>query len=380
MNFTCDKAKLLKEITTAQDVIASKTSFSVLSNVLLSLNDDFELTIKATNLSLRFETHLSVQPPADFSSGDIGEKELTIFCDRFLALLKNLPDGVIAINDAPGGVEVSSLEATRSTAIFMRTLSAEKFPSAIDEEEKACINLHQQDLLGAIEKTLFSVSTDETRYFMTGVYFEADGHDLKTVSTDGKRLAFTKIELSQEPNFDPVIVPPRVLSIVRKLLGNEGSIEMHLHSSFVSFCFDDVTLSSQLIEGTFPNYHRVIPESQHWSASFESEAFQRALRTVSVFCDPKIKKIFLEFSADQLTLSASESDIGEASETIGVTYGSEDFSEPIKFAMNADFLLEPLKYSQSEQLSFGFSEAQKAVTLSGADTPETFYIIMPMQS
>ena len=365
MKFTCHKNVILKEIAIAQDIISSRNSLSILSNVLLEA-DNGTLKIKATDLKVSFETQI----PVDVSQAG----STTVFCDKFLGIIRSLPDGDVEFNLTDGRLLINPLFGKIN--FQLKSITSDKFPEIKEIEDDKYFELPQSSLIDMISQTVFSVSDDETRYFMNGVYLEHEEGTLSMVATDGRRLSFIKKDLSTEiKDFDAVIIPTKILHLIKKLSSGEGNLYLAVSEKTIFVKFDNQKLSSNLIEGQFPNYNRVIPEHQEFNINVNKHDLIEALRRVSLLVEQKSRRIYMTFSTGTITLNSEESEIGVAKEEISCDYEGDGLT----VALNYLYLLEPLKVIEEKEITIKFTEANKAISIISVPEKDYFHIVMPMQ-
>lgn len=365
MKFTCDRDILIKEITTAQEVISSRNALSILSNVLLQV-DDNTLTIRATDLKVSFETKLPV---------DVSETgSTTVFCDKFLGILRSLPAGPANFEDQGKGTFFIK-NRDGSIDFKLKSIESSKFPEIKTVADDQYFSLPQRDFIDMISQTVFAVSDDETRYFMNGVFMEQGEENLIMVATDGRRLSYIAIPPEIDlPDFPGVIIPPKILNMIRKLASGEGQFLMAVHEKNIFLKFENIHLTSNLIDGQFPNYRRVIPESQDYTLLVLKKDFEEALKRVSLLVE-KTHRIYIDIEGDVLTMRSEESEFGVAKETIPCEYEGPGTS----IALNYRYLVDPLRVMDCERMEIQFSEANKALTLYSIPHDRYKHIIMPMQ-
>jgi len=255
-------------------------------------------------------------------------------------------------------------------------MATDKFPEFNSEENIPYFEIPSKEFKDMITQTIFAVSDDETRFFMNGVYFEKKDDNLVLVATDGRRLAFVSKPVCQGvDDFSPAIVPPKILSSVLKHASSEGTISIAIVEKTIYFKFGSYNFSSVLIDGQFPNYSRVIPETQAHEFKLNRQELIEALKRVGLLVEQKSRRVYFSLSDGLLTITSQESDIGTAKEEIPCEFAGEE----ITIAMNLLYLSEPLKVINSEQIKFQFTEAMKAVTLKPEPESDFLHIIMPMQ-
>jgi len=366
MKFTCDKNSLLREISFAQEIIASKNALSIMSNVYLEATDS-RLLIRATDVKVSFETSIPVS--------DVVPGTMTVFCDKLTGILSSLPEGDISIEQDQGRAVLRP--ASRKARFQLKTLSGEKYPELPRAEEQSYFEIPSKEFRRMVTQTLFSVSTDETRYFMNGVFMEkAPEGALIMVSTDGRRLAYIRNELTGGlPDFKPIIIPTKVLGIINKRLSDEGMLSIAITDKNIFSRFNAYQISSVLIEGQFPNYQKVIPQNQKTKFSAKKDELLEALKRVAIFVEQKSNRTFFSLSTGSLILSSEETEIGAAREEIPCEYEGED----TMIALNYRYIEEPLRALDSETVTVEFSEPSRAITVRPEPASDYFHIVMPMQ-
>lgn len=365
MKFSCLKDVILKEITIAQEIISSRNSLSILSNVLLSV-DDGSLLVRATDLKVSFETKIPVDSRESGST--------TVFCDKLLGILRSLPEGEVEF-ELHDDDKLVIKPRFGKIDFRLKCIPSDKFPELEIAPENSFFQIPQNDLIEMISQTVFAVSDDETRYFMNGVYMEKLEDKIVMVATDGRRLScISKIFGDAVPSFSGVIIPPKVLNLVRKLLSSQGMVSMAIGEKQVFFEFDNQKLSSSMIEGQFPNYQRVIPESQLYSINIKRTQFNEALKRVALMVE-KSRRIIVLLAPGSMTLMSEETEFGQGKEEIVCDYeGPEN-----KIALNFQYLSDPLKVIDEDELTIQYTETNKAVTIQPNPAKDYFHIIMPMQ-
>jgi DNA polymerase-3 subunit beta len=365
MKFTCEKNALLKEITIAQEIISSKNAISILSNIYLEAKDD-SLIIKATDIKINFETKVPVMV--------LEEGSATVFGDKFLGILNSIPDGELEFDQIDAKIIIRPF--IKKMKFQLKSTASDKFPEFPAPGEAKFFEIPIKDFKDMILQTVFAVSDDETRYFMNGVFFEKRDEKIVMVATDGRRLAYTEKESGAGiEDFSGIIVPPKILNIITKRAGDEGLVAISITDKTIFIKFGSYQLSSVLIEGQFPNYQRVIPESQRFSFSVDRFEMLDALKRVSLLVEQKSRRVYLGVGPGRMSISSEESDIGSAEEEIPCKYDGEEVS----IALNYRYIEEPLKVMSSDELCVYFTEPNKVITIKPLPDEDYFHILMPMQ-
>jgi len=366
MRFTCEKSVILKEISIAQEIISSRNALSILSNVLIEA-DNNTLIIKATDLKVGFETRIPVEVEVPGTT--------TVFCDKFLGILRSLPEGEVIFDHTDSGrLIISPME--KKIDFQLKSIPSDKFPEIQEVDEQNYFEIPQDFLIQMITQTIFAISDDETRYFMNGVFMEKQENKLIMVATDGRRLSFIEKEVGEDlPEFPGIIIPPKILTLIKKLSSGEGNIQLAINDKTIYTRFDNLKISSTLIEGQFPNYSRVVPDHQEFNVLIQKSVLGDALKRVSLLAEQKSRRIYLTVGEGIITLSSEESEIGHAKEEIPCEYQGPEYT----IALNYVYLQDPLKVIESEGIVFQFTEPNRAVTLKSNPEGEYFHIVMPMQ-
>ncbi|GHV67057.1 DNA polymerase III subunit beta [Spirochaetia bacterium] len=364
MKFTCERSVLLKEITIAQEIIATKNAISILSNIYIEAKDDM-LYIKATDLKVNFET----QVPVTVAEPGV----TTVFGEKFLGILNSYPDGEVEFEEGNGKMVIKSKKINHRSSL--KIIDSEKYPE-FSVSTADIFEFSIKDFKEMILQTVFAVSDDETRYFMNGVYFEKNGSKITMVATDGRRLAFISKEAgSGVKEFSPVIIPPKILNIIMKRAGDEGLISISVTDKTIFVQFGSYKLSSVLIEGQFPNYKRVIPEKQSFSFTVNRTEMLDALRRVSLMVEQKSHRVYLGVETGHVLVYTEENELGESEGEIACKYEGEK----VAIALNYRYIEEPFKVITGDEINIKFTEPNKAITISPVPETDFFHIIMPMQ-
>jgi DNA polymerase-3 subunit beta len=364
MKFSCERNILLKEISMAQEIIASKNVISILSNIYLEAKNDV-LTIRATDLKVNFETEVPVTV--------IEPGPASVFGEKFLGILNSVPEGEVEFEQIDNKIKIKT--SAKRANFQLKTMSTDKFPE-FPVSSNEYFEVPVKNFKDMVNQTVFAVSDDETRYFMNGVYFEKEDDKIIMVATDGRRLAFAEKEAKNIKNFSGVIVHPKILNVITKRAGDEGSISLSVTDKIIFICFGSYKFSSVLLDGVFPNYRKVIPEEQTNSLSVNRGEMLDALRRVSLLVEQKSHRIYLGIKPGIMEIYSEEGEIGDAKEEIPCKYEGKE----IALALNYRYIEEPFKVIESDEICIKFSEHNKAITIIPVPQTDFFHIVMPMQS
>jgi len=366
MKFTCNKSILLKEILIAQEIISGRNALSILSNVLLEVGHN-RLTIKATDLKVNFETKIPVQV--------IEPGKTTVFCDKFLNIIRNLPESEIEFEKNDDNI-LTIKPNGQHIDFKLRCISTENFPEIISISNENYFEIPQSEYTKMISHTVFAISDDETRYFLNGVYFEKSDDKIIMVATDGRRLSYIDSAFPYENiNFNGIIVPVKILNLIKKQTNGEGNISIAIVDKNIHFKINEQKFSSSLIDGQFPQYSRITTEIPERNAVIDKNKFNTALKRVSLLAESRSKRVFLTFFDNKLTLLSEENDIGNAKEEFDCEYNGPETT----IALNYLYLLDPLKAIDDEIIEFCFTDEKRPVIITSSPKNNFLHMIQPMQ-
>jgi DNA polymerase-3 subunit beta len=364
MKFVCERNILLKEISMAQEIIASKNVISMLSNIYLEAEKD-SLTIRATDMKVHFETKLPVTVLESGSS--------TVYGDYFLKIISSFPEGEMEFEYNDNNVKIKT--AVKKSNFQLKSMSSEKFPE-FPVSNKGYFEIPSKNLKEMINQTVFAVSDDETRFFMNGVFFEKKEGKIIMVATDGRRLAYIDKDANNIEDFNGVIIPPKILNMITKRAGDEGLIGISVMDKMIFVRFGFYSLASVLLEGQFPNYRKVIPEEHTNSLHVDRLEILDALHRVSQVVEQKSHRVYIDLKPGTMEIYSEEGEIAKGREEIICKYDGEQVS----FALNYQYLEEPFKVMNCDEICINFTGPSKAITIVPVPKTDYFHIVMPMQS
>ncbi len=370
MHFTLDRAALLKPLAHVQSVVERRTTIPILSNVMIQA-DSGKVSISATDMDIDIVESV----PAEV------KKKGSITCPAHTLhdIVRKLPDGSqveLAASDS-GRV---TLRAGRST-FTLQTLPTEEFPALSGDTLPHRFELPAGDLRTLIDRTRFAISTEETRYYLNGIYLHAakqDGVDvLRAVATDGHRLARVEMALPEGAAGMPgVIIPRKAVAELRKLVEETpGPVSLSLSEAKIRFAFDGTILTSKLIDGTFPDYERVIPVNNDKIMTVECKSFAEAVDRVATISTEKSRAVKLAVAPDMLTLSASSPENGTATEDLQVKFAAS----PIEIGFNSRYLLDITQQIEGDGAEFVMADAASPTIVRDPSDRSALYVIMPMR-
>ena len=366
MKLTIDRMSLLRPLGQVQSVGERRNTIPNLANVVLSAKDG-ELSLTATDMDMDIVTEVGCSV---MQAGTI-----TISAHLLYDIARKLPDGAeveIAVGD--GHAMVS---AGRSS-FRLPTLPVEDFPAINSSELPVNFPVAAADLRDLIDATRFAISTEETRYYLNGIYIHtAESGELCAVATDGHRLALTRQSLPSGAGQMPsIILPRKTVSELRKLLDDfEGEVLVGLSETRAEFRFGVVRLTSKLIDGTFPDYTRVIPVGNDRIMQVDVGSFSAAVDRVSTIASEKSRSVKMGLKPGVLTLSASNTDASSAVEELEVNYEGAE----MEIGFNARYLLDIAGQVNSEVVEFALADQGSPTLVRAPGDEASLFVLMPMR-
>ncbi len=371
MKLIIERAALLKSLGHVQSVVERRTTIPILSNVKLECRGGM-LSLNATDMDLDFVEQVAVevvQPGAATASAH------TIY-----DIVRKLPDGCqieIAYSGEDGQLTLRSGRSKFSLAC----LPVEDFPVVSGGDLPYAFTLTASELKSLIDRTRFAISTEETRYYLNGIYLHATaaetGPVLRAAATDGHRLARAEITLPEGAAGMPgIIVPRKTVAEIRKLIDEtEGEIAVSLSETKIKFAFGDAILTSKLIDGTFPDYERVIPADNDKMLEVDVKVFADAVDRVSAISNEKSRAIKVALEKGTAILSASSPESGSAVEEIEAAYDSG----PLEIGFNSRYLLDILGQIEGGTAILAMADAASPTVVRDAGFEGAVYVLMPMR-
>ena len=363
---TVKQADLLKALAHAQSIVERRQTIPILSNVLFE-TQEAGILLRATDNEIEISEKVSAQV--------LEPGAITMPAHKLYDIVRRLPDDgelTLAYAETTGQVTLSCGRSRFALA----SLPAENFPTMAKEEAPFTFTLPTSDLSAMITKTGFAVSVEETRYNLNGIYLHTKADNLVAVATDGHRLACTKHVLPEGAKDMPgVIIPRKTISEITKLLGeNTKEVVISLSANQIRFGLSNVELSSRLIDGTYPDYEKVIPANNSRSMIGKTKALSGVIERVSVVSE-KSRGIKLNIKPDLLMVSATATDEGSAEDELDVQYTGDE----IEIGFNFRYLLDILSQIKGEQSEMRFEDSVSPVILQDVKDTDTLYVLMPMR-
>ena len=355
MKFSIDRSALLRALGHVQSVVERRNTIPILSNVLLKAEDG-QLSMATTDMDLEINESVA----ADVESGG----SITAPANTLHDIVRKLPEGEpVEINV---GENENNMEVRAGRSKFrLSCLPVADFPTIGVGELPVEFSISAPDLRAIIDRTKFAMSTEETRYYLNGIYLHASEKDgvevLRAVATDGHRLAMFDMPLPENASGMPaIIIPRKTVGEIRKLVEDAAdTVQISLSESKVRFSFDHIVVTSKLIDGTFPDYKRVIPEGNNKVVEVNPNIFSSAIDRVSTISDGKSRAVKITLNGKSMTLSANSQESGSATEDIEVVSEAPE----IEIGFNARYLLDITSLINGEGCQMIMADSNKAAII-----------------
>jgi DNA polymerase-3 subunit beta len=366
MKATIERAVLLKSLGHVQSVVERRNTIPILSNVLMEAREDGSLRLMATDLDLQVDESV----PANVSQPGA----TTVSAHTFFDIVRKLPEGSqVELSAAEGKMQVI---AGRSR-FNLSTLPRDDFPVIAEGDLPTRFELPAATLREIIEKTRFAISSEETRYYLMGIFFHVVDEQMRAAATDGHRLARVTIGRPDGAEGMPdVIVPRKAVNELYRLLEElEGTVEISLSPTKIRFGLGSAILTSKLIDGTFPDYNRVIPTANDKLLKLDPKSFAQGVDRVSTIASEKTRAVKMAVDRDKVTLSVTSPENGVATEEVPADYGSDG----LEIGFNAKYLLDILGEIDGDTVEVHLADAAAPTLLRENDKSNALYVLMPMR-
>lgn len=366
MKISIERAALLKALGHVQNVVERRNTIPILSNVLIDANEN-NITLVATDLDIEVSEAAIATVSAP---GQVTAPAHTLY-----DIARKLPDGSqvnLQIN-SDGRLDI---DAGRSH-FTIPLLPSSDFPKMTADGFTHSFVLKAPELTRLIDKTKFAISTEETRYYLNGIYVHGHNGKLRAVATDGHRLALAEMDLPEGAAGLPgVIMPRKTIAEIRRLIdGSDADIAISISEAKVRFHFNSAIITSKLIDGTFPDYERVIPKGNDKELTIDNKVFANAVDRVATISAEKSRSIKVALSQDSLSLTVNNPESGNAHEDIAVDYSSE----PLEIGFNAKYLLDVAGQIEGRDAVFLLDNPAAPALVKDTEDENALFVLMPLR-
>ena len=369
MKATIERATLLRSLAHVQSVVERRNTIPILSNVLIEASAEGGIRLMATDLDLQIVE--TVEAAVDQPGAT------TVSAHTLFDIVRKLPEG--------SQVELAAAESKMSIVagrarFNLQTLPRDDFPVIAEGELPTRFELPAATLRQIIDKTRFAISTEETRYYLNGIFFHVSDEAqpvLKAAATDGHRLARVTVARPEGAAGMPdVIIPRKCVGELRKLLDEvDGSVAISLSTSKIRFGLGNATLTSKLIDGTFPDYSRVIPTANDKLLKIDPKSFMEGVDRVATIASEKTRAVKMSLDRDKITLSVTSPENGTAAEEVPGLYASLGFD----IGFNARYLMDILGQIEGDEVEVHLADAAGPTLIREGDNAPALYVLMPMR-
>ncbi|WNO54167.1 DNA polymerase III subunit beta [Stakelama saccharophila] len=369
MKATIERANLLKGLSHVQSVVERRNTIPILSNVLIEAREGGSLRLMATDLDLQIDETV---PAAIDQPG-----ATTVSAHTLFDIARKLPEGAqVELHAAEGKLKITAGRYSSS----LPTLPRDDFPVIAEGDLPTTFELPAETLKQIIDATRFAISTEETRYYLNGIFLHVSDDDqpvLKAAATDGHRLARVTVARPDGAEAMPdVIVPRKCVAELRKLLDEvDGSVGVSLSGSKIRFDLGQAILTSKLIDGTFPDYTRVIPTGNDKLLKIDPRSFMQGVDRVSTIATEKTRAVKMALDRDRITLSVTSPENGAAAEEVPGEYAAQGF----EIGFNSRYLLDILAQIEGDMVEVHLADASAPTLIRESESSPALYVLMPMR-
>ena len=374
MKATIERATLLKGLSHVQSVVERRNTIPILSNVLIEADAGAggggAIRLMATDLDLQINEHVAAAVDQAGST--------TVSAHTLFDIARKLPEGAqVQLSAAEGRMTIVAGRARFS----LGTLPRDDFPVIAEGDLPTAFELPAETLKQIIDKTRFAISTEETRYYLNGIFLHVSEQDgeavLKAAATDGHRLARVTVKRPDGAEKMPdVIVPRKCVAELRKLLDEvDGSVGVSLSGTKIRFDLGQAILTSKLIDGTFPDYSRVIPTANDKILKLDPRSFMQGVDRVSTIATEKTRAVKMALDRDRITLSVTSPENGTAAEEVPGDYSAAGF----EIGFNSRYLMDILGQIDGDTVEVHLADAAAPTLIRENDKAPALYVLMPMR-
>ncbi len=365
MKFTLTRDVFLKPLQQVSGALGGRPTLPILGNILLKVYAG-RLTMTCTDLEVELIASLPLE-------GEAEDGEVTVPSRKFLDICRGLPDSAMISFTAEGDRAVIRSGRSRFT---LSTLPAADFPNIEDWTSTVEFTLPQGKLRQLIESTAFSMANQDVRYFLNGMLLETDGTTLRSVATDGHRMAVGTTALESSLNNQQVIVPRKGVTELMRLLDQpDAPVTIQIGSANIRAQVNQFIFTSKLVDGRFPDYRRVMPQSSNKTMEASCDELRQAFSRAAILSNEKFRGVRLNVSNGQLRISAHNPEQEEAEEFVDVNYQGED----LEIGFNVSYVLDVLNTLKCEQVRFSMTDGTASTLVEDLNGNDAMYVVMPIR-
>lgn len=364
MQITLAREEFLKPLMLVSGAIERKHTLPILSNVLIQVSAG-QMTMTGTDMELELIAAVAVNSAA--------EGAITVPAKKMLDILRSLPDAPVTLTMQGN----NAVLASGNSKFTLATLPAADYPNLESWQGDVVVSLSRKELRLLLEGSYFSMANQDVRYYLNGMSFEFEPALIRTIATDGHRLALTQVAAQIAVDSSKQIIVPRkgVLEIMRLLADDDAQVELHIGSNHIRLVDGQFTFTSKLVDGRFPDYRRVLPRGGDKVMTANREWLKNAFARASILSNEKFRGVRLNLDSGRLQITANNPEQEQAEEIVDVNYQGGS----LEIGFNVSYLLDVLNALKTEDVAFTLSDGNSSVLIDGVGYQASTYVVMPMR-
>lgn len=368
MKINIQRDDLIKPLGYVAGIVEKRQTLPILSNILIKCKDD-KIELTGTDLEVEIVT------TARCKITDSGEA--TLPARKLLDICRSLPPNSEIKIDIK---EDKAIIKSGRSRFSLLTMPVADFPNLETSNWETELTIEQSVLKGLLERTQFCMAQQDVRYYLNGLLFELEKNTLKTVATDGHRMAISEVTLAEgasNNNIEKQVIIPRkgVIELIRFLGDNEAPAVVQINPNHIRVKAGEICLTSKLIDGRFPDYNQVIPANQTKIINLEKEAFKETLQRTAILSNEKYRGVRFQIKEKMMLVSAHNPEQEEAQEEIPIDYDGEE----MEIGFNSNYIVDAVAALQTKEVEFALSDANSSSTICSPGDQQTKYVVMPMR-
>ncbi|MDC0601701.1 DNA polymerase III subunit beta [Aliiglaciecola sp.] len=366
MKFTISRENFLQPLQLVSGAVERRHTLPILSNVLIKVSEN-SLWLTGTDLEVELISNVTL-------SGDFQEGEITVPAKKLFDICRGLSDESEIKFEVDGSKAVIRSGRSRYT---LSTLSASDYPNLEDWEGETEFEISRADLKHLIESTQFSMAQQDVRYYLNGMSLETEANIIRTVATDGHRLALCRMSYTAStlPNRQVIIPRKGVLEISRLIEADDKMVKIQLGSNHIRIFSSDFIFTSKLVDGRFPDYRRVLPKDGDKTIEASKDLLKHAFSRASILSNEKFRGVRLNLSNNELKITANNPEQEEAEEIVDVNYQGDE----LEIGFNVAYLIDVFNSLSSENVKISLADSNSSALIEDAADDSALYVIMPMR-
>ncbi len=365
MKFTIARETLLHALQLVIGVVERRQTLPVLANILLRITDH-QLYLMGTDLEVELTSHLTLV-------GDYVAGEITVPGRKFIDIVRSLPDeAMLEIYEKNQNIVISS----GRSRFTLTTLPAKDFPTSATPPNTVEFKLKQTMFLALLEQTYFAMAQQDVRYFLNGLLVELSDKKVRTVATDGHRLALSDLVIPLALENTQVIVPRKgIMELLRLLNHNDEEVNIKISSQAINVMTSEFTFISRLIDGRFPDYNKVIPKAGDKTVLIDKDIFKQVLNRIAILSNEKYRAVQVQLKPGLMGVMANNPEQEQAEEEVEIDYQGP----AININFNVNYLIDAITALPVSNIKLTFSNPDSGVLVEGIGVDNALYIVMPLR-